>query len=89
MSNPAPCLPARTGRALEPCACWEEQPTEEEMVQVNLLLKEVAGLSTQGLTGTVVALFFSKGLVQPIQDRVHQLFTEGYGHHGTCQPLCR
>jgi len=24
VSNPAPCLPARTGRTPEPCACWEE-----------------------------------------------------------------
>jgi len=52
----------------EPRACWEEQPTEEEMVQVDLLLKETAGLSVQGLTGTVVALSFSKRLAQPIRD---------------------
>jgi len=45
VSNPAPYLPGRTGRAPEPRACWEEQPTEEEMVQVDLLLKEIAGLS--------------------------------------------
>ena len=74
MSNPAPCLPACTGRAPEPRACWEEQPTEEEMVQVDLLLKEIAGLSAQGLTGTVVALSFSKRLVQPIRDRLHPGF---------------
>ena len=41
------------------------------MVQVNLLLKEIAGLSAQGLTGAVVALSFSKWLVQPFRDRVH------------------
>ena len=74
MSNPAPCLPARTGRAPEPRACWEEQPTEEDMVQVDLLLKEIAGLSAQGLTGAVVALSFSRQLVQPIRDRVHPGF---------------
>ena len=34
------------------------------MVQVTLLLDEITGL----------ALFFSKGLVQPIQDRVHPSF---------------
>ena len=45
VSNPAPCLPARTGHAPEYCACWEELPTEEEMVQVTLLLDEIAGLS--------------------------------------------
>ena len=41
------------------------------MVQVDLLLKEIAGRSAQGLTGAVVALSFSKRLVQPIRDRVH------------------
>ena len=50
-------------RAPESRACWEEQPTEEEMVQVTLLLDEIAGLSAQGLTGAVVALSFSKRLV--------------------------
>ena len=44
------------------------------MVQVNLLLDEIADLSAQGLTGAVVALSFSKLLVQPIQDRVHPGF---------------
>ena len=45
VSNSAPCLPARTGRTPESRACWEELPTEEEMVQVNLHLNEIAGLS--------------------------------------------
>ena len=40
---------------------------------------EIAGLSAQGLTGTMVALSFSKRLVQPIQDRVHPAF-EYWGH---------
>ena len=74
MSNLAPCLPARIGRAPEPRACWEEQPTEEKMVQVDLLLKDIAGLSAQGLMGAMVALSFSKPLVQPIRDRVHPGF---------------
>ena len=79
VSNPAPCLPARTGRALEYRACWEELPTEEEMVQVTLLLDEITGLSAQGLTGTTVVLSFSKRLVQPVQDRVQPGF-EYWGH---------
>ena len=53
--------------------------TEEEMIQVNLLLDEIAGLSAQGLIGAMVALSFSKRLVQPIQDRVHPGF-EYWGH---------
>ena len=44
------------------------------MVQVDLLLKEIAGLSAQGLTGAVVALSFSKRLVQPIWDGMHPGF---------------
>ena len=64
--NPAPCLLAHTGRASEYRACWEELPSEEEMVQVTLLVDEIAGLSAQGLTGAVVALSFSKRLVQLI-----------------------
>ena len=63
VSDLAPCLPARTGRAPESRACWEELLTEEEMIQVNLLLDEIAGLSAQGLTGAVMVLSFSKRLV--------------------------
>jgi len=44
------------------------------MVQVNLLLDEIAGLLAQGLTGAVVDLSISKRLVQLIQDRVHPNF---------------
>ena len=61
-------------RAPESRACWEELPTEEEMIQVNLLLNEIASLSAQGLTGAVVALSFHKRLVQLIRDRVHPDF---------------
>ena len=32
VSNPAPYLPAHTGRAPEYKACWEEPPTAEEVV---------------------------------------------------------
>ena len=45
VSDLAPYLLARTGRAPKYRACWEELPTEEEMVQVTLLLNEIAGLS--------------------------------------------
>ena len=41
---------------------------------MNLLLNEIAGLSAQGLIGALVALSFSKRLVQLIQDRVHPSF---------------
>ena len=35
------------------------------------LLKEIADLLAQGLTGAAVALSFCKRLTQPIQERVH------------------
>jgi len=44
VSNPAPYLPARIGLAPEYKACWEEPPTAEEVVQVERLLMEIAGL---------------------------------------------
>jgi len=59
VSNPAPCLPARTGRVPEYHVCWEELPTEEEMVQVMPLLNEIVNLSALGLPGGGVALSFS------------------------------
>src|SRR6185312_9309331 len=68
VANPAPCLPARSGRASEYKACWEEPPTTEEMAQVERLLEEITGLSEQGLTGAVVAISFCRRLTQPIQE---------------------
>ena len=77
--NPAPCLSARSGRASEYKACWEEPPTTEVMVQVERLLKEIANLSAQGLTGAAVAISFCRRLTQPIQEGVHRAF-EYWGH---------
>jgi len=74
VSNPAPCLSARTGRAPEYKACWEELLTTEEMAHVERLLKVIADLSVRGLTGAAVALSFCKRLTQPIQERVHPAF---------------
>ena len=51
---------------------------------MNLLFNEIASLSTHGLIGTVVALSFSKRLVQPIQDRVHPDF-ENWGRQDPTQ----
>ena len=56
VSNPAPCLPALTGRVPECKACWVEPPTTVEMALVERLLKEITELSAQKLTGAAVAL---------------------------------
>ena len=62
VANPVPCLPASTGRAPEYKVCWEEPPTTKEMVQLECLLKEIADLSAQGLTGAAVAISFCRRL---------------------------
>jgi hypothetical protein len=77
--NPAPCLPARTGHVLEYKACWEEPLTTEDMAPMERLLKEIADLSAQGLTGAAVTISFYRRLTQPIQERVHLAF-EYWGH---------
>ena len=79
VANPAPCFSARSGRAPEYMACWEEPPTTEEMAQVERLLEEIAALSEQGLTWAAVAISFCRRLTQPIQERVHPAF-EYWGH---------
>ena len=43
------------------------------------LLKEIADLSAQGLTGAAVAISFCRRLMQLIQERVHPAF-EYWGH---------
>ena len=79
VANPAPCLLARTGHVPEYKACWEDLPTTEEMAPVERLLKEIADLSAQSLTGAAVAISFYRRLTQPIQERVHPAF-EYWGH---------
>ena len=51
----------------------------KEMAQVECLLKEIANLSAQGLTGAAVAISFCRQLTHPIQERVHPAF-EYWGH---------
>ncbi|RLN09657.1 putative gypsy-type retrotransposon [Panicum miliaceum] len=76
--NPALGLPLRTGLALVLNARWEEKPTEEEMVEVEVLLAELQKLKAEKLTGAAVTLSFPKRLTQPIQERVHP----GYEYSG-------
>jgi hypothetical protein len=44
------------------------------MAQVEYLLKEIADLLAQGLTGAAVAISLCRRLTQPIQERVHPAF---------------
>ncbi|RLN21844.1 hypothetical protein C2845_PM07G10810 [Panicum miliaceum] len=71
VANPAPGLPPRTGLSPVRNARWEEKPTDEEMVEVELLLAELQKLKAEKLTGAAVALSFTKWLTQPILERVH------------------
>ncbi|RLN22416.1 hypothetical protein C2845_PM07G11370 [Panicum miliaceum] len=71
VTNRAPSLPPRTGLPPFLNARWEEKPTEEEMVEVEVQLAELQKLKAEKLTGAMVALSFAKRLTQPIQERVH------------------
>jgi hypothetical protein len=51
--NPAPRLPNAT---------WEEKPSNEEIVQVEVLPAKLLELKARKLTGAAVALSFSKRL---------------------------
>ncbi|RLN11844.1 hypothetical protein C2845_PM09G10440 [Panicum miliaceum] len=82
VANPAPGLPPRTGLPLVPNARWEEKPTNEEMVEVEVLLAELQKLKAEKLTGNAVALSFAKRLTQPIQEWVHP----GYEYLGRDDP---
>ncbi|RLN29326.1 hypothetical protein C2845_PM05G20850 [Panicum miliaceum] len=71
VANPAPGLLPRTDLPPVLNARWEQKPTEEEMVEVEVLLAELQKLKADKLTGTVVVLSFAKRLTQTIQERVH------------------
>ncbi|RLN29412.1 orf3 [Panicum miliaceum] len=71
VANPAPGCPLHTGFPPVLNTRWEEKPTEEEMVEVEVLLAELQKLKAEKLTGATMALSFLKRLTQPIQERVH------------------
>ncbi|RLN35169.1 putative gypsy-type retrotransposon [Panicum miliaceum] len=79
VAYPAPGLPPRTGLPPILNARSEEKPTEEEMVEVEVLLFELQKLKADKLTGVVVALSFAKRVTQPIQEHVHPCY-EYSGH---------
>ncbi|RLM69616.1 orf3 [Panicum miliaceum] len=66
VANPTPGLLPRTGLPPVVNARWEEKPTEEEMVEVQVLLAELQKHKAEKLTGATVALSFAKWLTQPI-----------------------
>jgi hypothetical protein len=71
VADPAPSLPPRAGYPPILNEKWEEMPSEDEMVQVRVLLAELSKLKSEKLTGATVALSFCKRLTQLIQDKVH------------------
>ncbi|RLM54814.1 hypothetical protein C2845_PM10G11940 [Panicum miliaceum] len=65
------------------CCYVQEFPSEDRTETiVRVLLAELSKLKAEKLTGATVALSFSKGLTQPIQDRVHP----GYKYSGLDDP---
>lgn len=61
VANPAHGLPPHTGHPPDPNAKWEEKLTDEEMVQVDVLLAELQKLKTEKLTGSMVSLYLPSG----------------------------
>ncbi|RLN11955.1 hypothetical protein C2845_PM09G13620 [Panicum miliaceum] len=82
VANPTPRLPPHTDDPPVLNARWEEKPTDEEMVEVEMLLAELQKLKAEKLTSAAVALSFAKRLTQPIQERVHP----GYEYSGRDDP---
>ncbi|RLN12401.1 hypothetical protein C2845_PM09G11440 [Panicum miliaceum] len=82
VANPASGLLPRTELPPVLNARWEEKPTDEEMVEVEVLLAELQNLKAEKLTGAAMALSFAKRLTQPIQERVHP----GYEYSGREDP---
>jgi hypothetical protein len=66
LNNPAPALPDRTGRAPVPFPEWTNQLTSWETEELRPLLENLERLKVDGLTGGVVAISFSRWLIQPI-----------------------
>ncbi|RLN27738.1 putative gypsy-type retrotransposon [Panicum miliaceum] len=84
VANPAPGLPPCTDLPLVLNTRWEEKPTDEDMVEVEVLLAELQKLKAKKLTGTTMALSFMKRLTQLIQERVHPR----YKYSGRDDPAC-
>ncbi|RLM68907.1 hypothetical protein C2845_PM17G06750 [Panicum miliaceum] len=82
VANPTPGLPSRTGLLPVLNARWKEKPTEEEMVEVEVLLAELQKLKAENLTSATMALSFDKRLTQPIEEPVHP----GYEYSGREDP---
>lgn len=53
---------------------WEEAPTEEEMVEVNALLKEIQALKDKGLTAHAVVIDFVFHNIQPLKERMYPAY---------------
>lgn len=61
---------------------WLDEPTTAESIKILDLLKKIADLKEQGMTGVAVARSFLKRRVQPLQLRT----TPGYEYSGLDDP---
>lgn len=77
-----PSLPKITGHRPTYSSRWLDEPTTAESIQIPDLLKKIADLKEQGVTGVAVARSFLKRRVQPLQLRT----TPGYEYSGLDDP---
>jgi hypothetical protein len=74
LDNPASALPGRMGRDPDMYPEWTNQFALRETEEMRPLLDDLERLKVEALTGGVVAMSFSRRLIQPIQDWVHPAF---------------
>jgi hypothetical protein len=74
LDNAALALPARSGHTPMPVPERSNQLTSREIDDLRLLLEDLEGSKTEGLTGGTMAISFHRQLLQPIQDRVHPAY---------------
>lgn len=77
-----PSLPKITCHRPTYSSRWLDEPTTAESIKILDLLKKIADLKEQGMTGVAVARSFLKRRVQPLQLRT----TPGYEYSGLDDP---
>ena len=71
MVNHHDSIPPPSGQKPDPeTKAWEEAPTEEEIVEVNILLKEIQALKEKGLTAHAIVIDFVFRNIQPLKERM-------------------
>jgi hypothetical protein len=74
LDNPMPMLPGMMGQAPISYPEWTNQLASRETEELCPLLDDLEKLKVEGLTSGIIAISFSRRLIQPIHDWVHPAF---------------